>query len=296
MSLAPERRPVTRPNSFIYTLFGDFVYRHQEGGMSAATRGGIEPTRDATSKDELWVGGLIRLMGEFGLSEQATRQAVSRMSRQGWLTATRRGNRSYYALTERGRRRVEAISPRIYGPVVEWDGRWRMLTYTVAESNREGRDGLRKDLTVLGWAPLSASTWLSPRDALDSARSAAEANGVLENVDLFAGEYCGPRTDRELLQHCWDLPAIAGQYREFIARYEPRLQTERARNGMREDEAFVERMWLVHDFRKFTYVDPGLPSTLLPAHWPGTVAGALFREYYAAISGKAERFFRSQRE
>lgn len=278
MKPASESRPVTRPNSFIYTLFGDFV------------------SRDRVPSGELWVGGLIRLMAEFGLSEQAVRQAVSRMSRQGWLTATRRGNRSYYAMTERGRRRVEAISPRIYGPVVEWDGRWRMLTYSIAESNREGRDGLRKDLTVLGWAPLSASTWISPRDSMDGARSAADANGVLDNVDFFVGEYRGPRTDRELLEKCWDLPAIADQYRDFIARYEPRLKAERAHNGMRDDEAFVERMWLVHDFRKFTYVDPGLPSTLLPAHWPGTVAGALFREYYATISNKAETFFRAARE
>jgi phenylacetic acid degradation operon negative regulatory protein len=268
-------RAVTRPNSFIYTLFGDFVHR------------------DPSASDELWVGGLIRLMGEFGLSEAAVRQAVSRMSRQGWLQAEKRGNRSFYALTDRGRRRVEAISPRIYGPVVEWDGRWRMLTYSVAETRREGRDGLRKDLQVLGWAPLSASTWLSPNDGLDAARSAAEANGVIENVDLFVGEYRGPHNDRELLARCWDLPAIAAQYRQFIAYYEPRLHDERARHGLRDDAAFVERMWLVHDYRKFTYVDPGLPSTLLPAHWPGTVAAALFREYYALISNKAEHFFRS---
>lgn len=278
MTVSLSRRQVTRPNSFIYTLFGDFVHR------------------DPTCHDELWVGGLIRLMGEFGLSEQAVRQAVSRMSRQGWLTAARRGNRSYYAMTDRGRRRVEAISPRIYGPIVEWDGRWRMLTYSIAESNREGRDGLRKDLTVLGWAPLSASTWISPRDSLDGARAAAEANGVIDNVDFFVGEYIGPRSDRELLERGWDLSAIAAQYREFIARYEPRLQNERSHNGMRDDEAFVERMWLVHDFRKFAYVDPGLPSTLLPAHWPGTSASALFREYYAAISNKAENFFRAARE
>jgi phenylacetic acid degradation operon negative regulatory protein len=280
LTVAPDRRLVTRPNSFIYTLFGDFVHRVPDGGAPA---------------DELWVGALIRLMGEFGLSEQAVRQAVSRMSRQGWLVARKRGNRSYYALTDRGRRRVEAISPRIYGPVVEWDGRWRMLTYSIAEKNREGRDGLRKDLQVLGWAPLSASAWISPHDALDAARNAAEANGVLESVDLFAGEYFGPRTDRELLEKCWDLPAIAGQYREFVSQYEPRLHSERAKGAMSEDEAFVERMWLVHDYRKFTYVDPGLPSTLLPAHWPGTAAAALFREYYAAISPKAERFFRTAR-
>jgi phenylacetic acid degradation operon negative regulatory protein len=171
-----------------------------------------------------------------------------------------------------------------------------MLTYTVAESRREGRDGLRKDLTVLGWAPLSASTWLSPNDALEGARNAAESNDVLENVDLFVGEYRGPHTDRELLERCWDLPAIAEQYREFITRYEPRLQNERAHHALRDDEAFVERMWLVHDYRKFTYVDPGLPSTLLPAHWPGTAAAALFREYYALVSNKAEYFFRHSRE
>ena len=267
------RRPVTRPNSFIYTLFGDFVHRH------------------ASTNNELWIGGLIRLMGEFGLSEQAVRQAVSRMSRQGWLVAHKRGNRSFYALTERGRRRIETISPRIYGPVVEWDGRWRMLTYSVAETSREGRDRLRKDLTVLGWAPLSASTWLSPSDAIEDARVAAESNNVLDNVDLFVGEYRGPLSDRALLEKCWDLPAIAAQYRDFIARYEPRLRAERDHNGLSDEDAFVERMWLVHDYRKFTYVDPGLPSTLLPAHWPGTVAAQLFRDYYAAISCKAEHFF-----
>jgi phenylacetic acid degradation operon negative regulatory protein len=273
-----DGRPVTRPNSFIYTLFGDFVHR-----IPAA-------------REELWVGGLIRLMAEFGISEAAVRQAVSRMSRQGWLRAVRRGSRSYYALTDRGRKRVEAVSPRIYGPVVEWDGRWRMLTYSVPESRRDGRDGLRKDLTVLGWAPLSASTWISPNDALEAARGAADANGVLESVDLFVAEYRGPQTDRALLERCWDLDRIAAQYREFIVRYEPRLHNERAAHVLRDDEAFVERMWLVHDYRKFTYVDPGLPSTLLPAHWPGTTAAALFREYYALISNKAEHFFRAAME
>ncbi|MFN2448783.1 MAG: PaaX family transcriptional regulator C-terminal domain-containing protein [Candidatus Baltobacteraceae bacterium] len=270
-------RPVTRPNSFIFTLFGDFVHRTGQ------------------ADGELWVGGLIRLMAEFGLSDQAVRQAVSRMSRQGWLQPRRRGNRSYYVLTPRGRARVEAISPRIYGPVVDWDGHWRMLTYTIAEANRRGRDGLRKDLLVLGWAPLSASAWLSPHDRLEDARSAARSNGVFDSVDLFSGEYLGPRTDRELLERCWDLPAIAQQYRAFIARYETRLRNERAARDLPDGAAFVERMWLVHDYRKFTYIDPGLPSTLLPAHWPGTVAAALFREYYALISPKAEQHFTSAR-
>jgi phenylacetic acid degradation operon negative regulatory protein len=268
-------RAVTRPNSFIYTLYGDFVHR------------------DPQTQNELWIGALIRLMAEFGLSEQAVRQAVSRMSRQGWLTARKHANRSYYAVTPRGRERIEAISPRIYGPVVEWDGRWRMITYSVAETNRDSRDRLRKDLTVLGLAPLSASTWISPGDVLADVRTAAQSNDVLQCIDLFEGEYRGPLTDRQLLEKCWDLPAIAAQYEQFVDYYQPRLERERAKNGLTDEGAFVERMWLVHDYRKFAYVDPGLPSTLLPARWPGSLAAALFREYYAAISSKAEYFFKA---
>lgn len=265
-------RQITRPNSFIFTLYGDLVHRHVTDGS-------------------LWVGSLVRLMAPFGLSEAAVRQAVSRMSRQGWLVAHRSGHRAFYAVTPRGRRRIEGLSPRIYGPVVEWDGRWRMLTYSVAEAQRERRDRLRKELMVLGWAPLSASTWLSPRDGMAEVREVAESAGLSENIHLFVADYAGPRNDRELLSACWDLEAIASAYREFIQHYEPRLVREREQGMMSDEEAFVERLWLVHDYRKFTYVDPGLPSTLLPAHWPGTTAAAVFREYYAAIDRKSLNFF-----
>lgn len=268
-----EQRVVTRPNSFIFTLFGDFVHR------------------DPHSNDEIWVGALIRLMGEFGLSAQAVRQSISRISRQGWLVARRERNRSYYALTEQGRGRVEAISPRIYGPVVDWDGRWRLLTYSVSESRREARDRLRKDLTVLGWAPLSASTWVSPNGTLQAARAAAQSSELLECVDLFVGDYAGPSRDRQLLERCWDLPLIAKHYVDFTSRYEGALRTERGSRALSDDAAFVQRMWLVHDYRKFAYVDPGLPSALLPAPWPGTAAAAVFREYYALLATKAQRHY-----
>jgi phenylacetic acid degradation operon negative regulatory protein len=272
MTQFPQHQPVTRPNSLIFTLYGDMVHRREEQG-------------------ELWIGALIALIAPFGLSEQAVRQAVSRMSRQGWLVARRRGNRAYYAVTERGRRRIEELSPRIYGPVIEWDGRWRMLSYTVSESRRGLRDRLRKELSVLGWAPLSTSTWISPGDTLDAARDAAAASGALSAVALFRGEYCGPLSDRELVERCWNLEAIARAYDEFIARYRPAVERLRAGAQPRDEDAFVARLRLVHDYRKITYVDPGLPSELVPAGWPRTTAAALFREYYAALDERSQRYF-----
>lgn len=239
----------------------------------------------------LWIGALIRLMASFGVSPPAVRQAVSRMARQGWLVARRRGNRAFYSVTERGRRRIDELSPRIYGPVIEWDGRWRLLTYAIGEKHRKRRDRLRKELGALGWAQLSPSTWISPSDTLVAAREAAGTTRTLDAVNLFSSEYCGPLGDRELLERCWNVAEIASEYRSFVARYEPRFERERKLDDHSDEAALVERLWLVHDYRKFAYIDPGLPSELLPAHWPGTAAAALFREYYALLDAKSQRYF-----
>jgi len=267
-----SERPVARPNSFIFTLYGDMVGRLSPDGS-------------------LWIGSLIRLMSAFGVSGEAVRQAVSRMSRQGWLVGRRHRNRAFYSVTERGRRRIEELSPRIYGPVIEWDGKWRLLIYAIGEANRKRRERLRQELAALGWAPLSPSAWISPSDTLSAAREAALATATLEAANLFLGEYRGPLSDRELLERCWDVAAIAAAYRDFIARYERRLERERECADLSDEAAFVERLWLVHDYRKFVYLDPGLPSELLPAHWPGTAAAALFREYYAILDAKSQRYF-----
>lgn len=271
MSIRSDRQ-VARPNSFIFTLYGDMVH-----GLS--------------SDGSLWIGALIRLMAPFGVSSGAVRQAVSRMSRQGWLVARRAGNRAFYRVTDRGRRRIEELTPRIYGPVIEWDGQWRLLNYAIGEAHRKRRERLRKELSALGWAALSPTTWISPSDTLTAARAAAQATGTLDAVNLFTSEYRGPLSDRGLLERCWDVLEIAAAYRTFIERYELRLRRERERNDLQDDAAFVERLWLVHDYRKFAYLDPGLPSELLPAHWPGTAAAALFREYYATLDAKSQRYF-----
>jgi phenylacetic acid degradation operon negative regulatory protein len=267
----PLGRRVTRPTSLIFSLYGDLVH---ESGPQA------EPA--------LWLGTLVELMAALELSEAAVRQAVSRMARQGWLHARRNGKRAYYAVTGRGRRRIEELSPRIYGPVIEWDGSWRLLAATI--DGREARVRLRQELRVLGWAPLSPAVWISPTDSLRSAAEAAERYGAARDAHLFVGAYEGPLSDRELVERCWDLPAVGAAYEQFIATYRPQLERELHTGAVGDRAAFSERLWLVHDFRKFAYLDPGLPSELVSAHWSGTIAAGIFREYYALLAHKAQRF------
>src|SRR3954452_17621654 len=109
--------PSIRPQSMMFTLYGDYVIH----------RGG-----------EVWVGTLIQIGAEFGLSEQAVRSSLSRMSRNGWLRVRRIGNRGYHSLTPRSKRLLEEGAERIFvRRAGAWDGRWRMLTYSIPERRRE---------------------------------------------------------------------------------------------------------------------------------------------------------------
>jgi len=261
-----------RAASLIFTLYGDF----------GTICGGRLPA-----------GSLVTLMAEFRIAEQAVRQALSRMVAQGWLTRTKDRGRATYTLTNKGAERIAEIAPRIYEPAAEWDGRWRIVVYGIAERERRLRDRLRKDLALLGLAPLAPSVWISPRDVRIEILHLAREPGLSTAVQLFVGDYEGPASDREVLERCWDVKAIAAAYRDFIAQYEPRFERERKAHALTDREAFGERLRLVQDFRKFLYIDPGLPSVLLPAHWPGSVASGLFRQYYALIAQKAERFFKA---
>src|SRR4051794_34485288 len=114
----------------MFTLFGDYIMK----------RGG-----------EIWVGSLIQIAAEFGLSQQAVRSALSRMSQKGWLKVRRIGNRSYYGPTARTRRVLEEGERRIFVRTSgTWDRRWQVLVYSIPERKRDVRAELRKQLAWLG--------------------------------------------------------------------------------------------------------------------------------------------------
>jgi len=263
--------------SMLFTLYGDSIQRY--GG-------------------EISVRSLAGLMGVFGFSAPSVRAALVRMVRQGWLQRRRVGRGSFYALTPRGRLRVEHGTRRIYAlDQRPWDGRWRLLTYTVPERRRSMRDRLRRELAWLGMGALASSTWITPYDLRDHLAGFVEAHGLTPYVAEFTAEHRGPRTDRDLVARCWDLAAIARWHEEFARAFRPRLTALQgalaAGKGPTEREAFVEKIQLVHEYRKVLHIDPWLPDALLPPQWPGRDSARLFFEYYQLLDPPAARFFES---
>ena len=263
-----------RARSLVFTVYGDSIRPH--GG-------------------EVGMGSLIRLMGPLEFSPRAVRAAVSRIARQGWLRTRRVGRRAFYSLTPQGAWRVEQGVRRVYQREPEpWDGRWRVLTYAIPEGRRPARDRLRRELTWLGLGPLSRSTWITPHNLTALLTELVAAHGVDGHVAIFEATHLGPAPDRALVGRCWDLDAIAARYRTFIGTTRRRAAALRRRlrtHAISDAACFAEKILLVHAYRKFLFVDPGLPILLLPPDWPGRDAARLFREVYQMLAEPAGRFF-----
>ena len=230
-----------------------------------------------------------------GLSSAASRTVLSRMSRKGWFATSRQGRKSFYRLTAKGRRLLEEGEERIYHPPRDepWDGTWVLLSYSIPEERRSLRDRLRDRLSWLGFGSLTGGLWISPHEVGDRVREIAEELDVTDYLELFQATHHGFSETRQLVARCWDLHDLNERYREFVERHGAGLEETRQRldgGDVEEEECFVRRFELVHEYREFNLLDPYLPRGLLPDAWAGDEADRLFKTYRELLEEPSERY------
>ena len=280
----PTRRPTTiRAQDLVFTLYGDYLLQRAE---------------------PVWAGALVTLLGRLGMKPMAVRTTLSRMSAKGWLVATRRGSRSYYGLTPRGRRLLEEGRQRIYHPprATKWDGRWHLVSYSIPESRRHLRDSLRVRLASLGCGAVGPGLWMSPHDIRHEVADLAASLKIAKYIEVFRAEHIAGSSEAEIIARCWDLEALNKKYLTFLKHWRPQAEHCSSCRGLTVPAAdlecqqpascFVRRFTLVHDYRAFALLDPYLPAELLPPDWAGAEAAEIFERYHDVLTLPAERYVR----
>lgn len=262
-------RPTLRAGSLITTVFGDAI----------APRGGT-----------VWLGSLIRVMAEFGVSERLVRTSVFRLAKDGWLRSDQIGRRSYYSLTEKGRERFEQATHRIYGvPTTHWDGQWCLLLLSMLDT--ETKETVRKECSWLGFGPMSANVMAHPSPDLAELDVTIKRLNLAERLVVMRGSTVKSETAmRELTRNCWSLDDIDQRYRTFAERFRPVLGALSTASQLTNRSAFIVRTLLIQEYRKVLLRDPQLPSELLPADWHGARAYQLCRNLYRIVHAAADAY------
>jgi phenylacetic acid degradation operon negative regulatory protein len=226
----------------------------------------------------VWTAALLDALGALGVEERTARQAVWRSAERGLLESERIGRRTRWALSDPARRLLTEGSRRIYSLHREprpWDGRWLLLYVSVPESQRDLRHRMRTRLGWAGFASIGSGTWVSPWvDREVEAREVLEDLGLAAAARSFIAQPGGIGDVAEMVTATWPLGEIGAAYDAFLDRFGSAPPPDPTY------DAFVHQVRLVHEWRRFPFLDPDLPGELLPKDWSGYRAAELFHRLH----------------
>ncbi|HEX6357847.1 PaaX family transcriptional regulator C-terminal domain-containing protein [Actinophytocola sp.] len=233
----------------------------------------------------VWTSTLVDVLALCGVEEKAARQALARTAAEGWLRSDRVGRRVRWTLTDPGRRLLAEGAGRIYGfgsGAHEWDGRWLVVLVSVPETMRDLRHKLRTRLTWAGFGSPTAGVWITPHLSAE-----ADAKLILDELDLssqamsYLAHYGALGSERAMVERAWNLTEVGARYQEFVDRFSDMAPST-------PDEVLVAQTVLVHEWRRFPFLDPQLPAELLPPKWSGTTATTLFNDLHVRWRTRAQ--------
>lgn len=268
------KRTSIRTQILIFTLFGDYFVPL---GLTA------------------WTQGLLALLKDLEVSERAGRSSLSRMSKKGWLIATRNGRYSTYSLTARGKRVVTEGRERIFEPRrTDWDGRWHMVVYSIPEGKRNVRSSLRQRLGWMGFGRLAPGAWISPNNPQAVMKEMLDDIGARDYAISFSKMQLEFSSNDDIVRRSWNLDGLNEEYARFLARYEPSFQSVKKAfkkgNPISLAECFRLRFWLTLEYAQFPRRDPNLPPMLLKSDWLGTRATDMFLEFHNLLQAFSETY------
>lgn len=134
-------------------------------------------------------------------------------------------------------------------------------------------------LRLARWGPVDF-----PHTERESEMADLAANGSVAELFSFRAELGSLGGGESLVSKAWDLEEVANGYRNFIAKF--------SRQRPKSPEAvFRAQTMLVHEWRKFPFLDPDLPDGALPSNWPRARAHEVFHERHAAWQETAREYF-----
>ncbi|OGZ44561.1 MAG: hypothetical protein A2719_04055 [Candidatus Ryanbacteria bacterium RIFCSPHIGHO2_01_FULL_45_22] len=93
---------------------------------------------------------------------------IARLEQEGCIIFEKKDAILCAQLTEKGEKRLAAYETKSHNTKKrEWDGKWRVVIFDVAEGRRPARDLLRRNLKSFGFLCLQKSVWVFPYDCED---------------------------------------------------------------------------------------------------------------------------------
>lgn len=236
-------------------------------------------------EDPLPTRVFLDVLGSLGVSDDATRSVLTRLTERGLLIRHQDGRVASYGLTPRSRRILQEGRERVQAPEPfhQSSEDWTLLSFSLPETQRDIRNRLRSRLTWAGFGCLRDGLWIAPgRVDLDSITTVGAEVGGLQIDGFVASPTPGTDVSR-FVRRAWDLDALRWEHEEFLHRWDRPLP--------RDGDPLASFTLLGAHWIRLLRVDPVLPQRHLGEDWPGRRSAAVYRTVLAVLEAPARDAF-----
>lgn len=223
---------------------------------------------------------VVALTAAAGIKPAAAQTAISRLLERGlFQLEPRTGDIAITGpaleMFARGNRRI--FTPR----QMDNDGHWLLVTYSLPEAERATRHQLRRHFANLGGGIVNPGLWIFPHYLSDEVGEVLAALGARHYATQFTtGAPHWQHSARHSAQTWWDLQKLAAKHARFLDSTDDLL----GEPDVKAAHAYRNYVQLIDAWRAIPYLDPGLPSSMLPDEWPGSAS----RNRFLALSQRYE--------
>jgi phenylacetic acid degradation operon negative regulatory protein len=266
--------------SFIVTVFGDVISQHGHW---------------------VWLGSLIESLEPLGFSERLIRTSVFRLVKDDWLQVKKVGRKSYYAFTESANNHYTKAARRIYaGSTQHSDGRWLIVIPSLV--NEDKLVLLKRQLRWLGFSTLTSGAYAHPSIDQTSLEETIKELELNDSVIIFSSRLLNDASSvalKTLVFDKWNIESLEYSYQSLLDSYQPILELLESNKTTpkfqhTQQQYFLIRLLLIHEYRRILLKDHELPENLLPEKWSGLIANHLVKHFYSVVAEKSTNFVNSE--
>ena len=148
-----------------------------------------------------------------------------------------------------------------------WDGKWRLFSFDLPESERKLRRELRQTLRQNNFGCLQRSLWITPHALGKELLGGGMKLKSLKGIAVIEGVFRDGASNEEIVTSAWDFSLIERLYKKHAE-----CLKKIPRSGFSAEDF---NSWAVEEmnlWRDILHWDPFLPRALLPRHYSGCAA------------------------
>ncbi len=200
-------------------------------------------------------------------SIRTLRKEFSILKTKGFFEYKTYYNRKVPVLSSDGKLAISpALAYRKYGP---WDGKWRVVVFSVSEHDRKCKNLFVAKLDDLKFRKIFKGVYIGPHPVLSVVSRYANDLGLRQKCVLFETDKIDQET--KTIQKTWNIAETNEKYRKFISFANEKFAQQGEYWALPAKE--IEKAFI-----RIYNEDAHLPTEFLPKDWIGDEAYQLFKK------------------